>query len=431
MILFGLTLLLIGFFLYEPKMFPYSLMLFLAFFDMFDGFYKDDKIFAAIRYVVPLALLAVYMTKYEVLKTYDAILLVVIAYLLVLLVVNAGDFLITARNVLSVIITLLLIPVGRHLGKTSNFLKDFEVYNRVLLMAIPVYIIAANVLHFGESYTDAFSTGFYITSRMYLVPIVVFLAIHYAISNKEKSLFLKVNDIGFILLNICILLINTRRTTLAMLLGAIFIYTLLNRQLIFKMVVLVLFTVAALVFSYPLYEAKLTAQLEKRERIQNLDTYEEEGRYLETLYIIDHFETKGTLRQFLFGVQLFDTHAFGTRYFGRDRPIHSDLNMLFYSTGMVGCLLFFILIVHYFLNGNRRISKHNKKIYLPILLVFLVVLIPGRFIGTLNFAPLLMLLLASIKAGRQTESEAEEDTEKENITYFTKEHWPTGRLINH
>jgi hypothetical protein len=35
-----------------------------------------------------------------------------------------------------------------------------------------------------------------------------------------------------------------------------------------------------------------------------------------------------------------------------------------------------------------------------MLIMFLIVLIPGRFIGTLTFAPLLMLILAAIKAQR-------------------------------
>jgi hypothetical protein len=229
---------------------------------------------------------------------------------------------------------------------------------------------------------------------------VVFLAIHYAISNRDKSWLVKANDLVFILINICILLINTRRTAIGMLVGALFIYTLLNRQLILKMIILVAVMVTALVVSYPLYEARLTAQLEKRERIQNLDTYEEEGRVLETFYILDYHQRYGSIRELLFGIKLFDTYDFGTRYFGRDRPIHSDINMMFFSTGLVGVLLFALFFFSQFFIKNKLIKECNKNIYYPLLIMFLMVLLPGRFIGTMTYAPFLMLLLSSVKASR-------------------------------
>lgn len=403
MILFGLSFLLLIVFLYDTKYFIYALLLFFVFFDMFDGFYKDDKIYAAIRYAIPLALILIYVFKYNMLKQSDFILSIAIVYLLLLWLITSADPLIAGRGVLSVIITLLLIPIGKHIAKSTDFIKDFEGYNRVLLIIIPIYIIIANIFKIGESYTEAFSTGFLVTSRMYVVPIVVFLGLHYAITNKNRSLLIKVNDTLFIIINIALLIVNTRRTTLAMLVGAILIYTLLNRRLIFKMAMLVIVAIAALILSYPLYEDKLAAQLEKRERIQEIDSYEEEGRYLETLYIIDYHQKQGNVMELLFGVKLFDTYDFGTRYFGRDRPIHSDINMFFYSTGLIGTFIFAILFAHYFLMGNRRLGQIDRSVYYPILFMFAVILIPGRFIGTLTFAPLLMILLSSIKYKETTE----------------------------
>jgi len=234
---------------------------------------------------------------------------------------------------------------------------------------------------------------------MYIVPIVVFLAIHYSLTNKNKGWLFKIIDIGFILLNICILLINTRRTTFAMLAAAIIVYTMFNKRLFFKMLFLVGVLFAAMVVSYPLYADRLNAQLEKRERIQEVDTYEDEGRVLETIYLIEYHKKKNDIGEILFGIQLFDTYDFGTRYFGRDRPIHSDINMLFFSTGIVGLILFFMFFQHYFFKRRRSITTDNKKLYYPLLLIFVIVLLPGRFIGTLTFAPLLMLLMSALKYG--------------------------------
>jgi CDP-diglyceride synthetase len=101
---------------------------------------------------------------------------------------------------------------------------------------------------------------------------------------------------------------------------------------------------------------------------------------------------------------LFDTFDFGVKYFGRDRPIHSDINMIFYSTGMVGFILFIWFFIRYFFIGNRYISNDNRKLYYPLLIIFLIVLVPGRFIGTLTYAPLLMFLLSAIKFNDRFES---------------------------
>jgi hypothetical protein len=77
--------------------------------------------------------------------------------------------------------------------------------------------------------------------------------------------------------------------------------------------------------------------------------------------------------------------------------------MIFYSTGLVGEILFGVLFIHYFFKRNKRVIITNKKLYYPFLAMFVIVLIPGRFIGTLTYAPLLMLLLSAVKAGRLEE----------------------------
>lgn len=398
MVLFALAGFLILVFFYNSRIFIYALMIFFVLFDMFDGFYEDDKIFAAIRYIIPLLFISFFVIRESAIRKTDLIFIALSMYLVVLLVYSSGDLIISVRNLLAILLTLLMVPVGRHIGKYVDVLREFEWFNRFLLIILPVYIVAANIFHIGESYSDAFTTGFLITSRMYIVPIVVFLAIHYVVSNRDRGWTIKGIDLFFILINICILIINTRRTAMGMLVAALLVYALLNRKLIFRLAILSLFFISAIVISYPLYEQMLIAQLEKRERIQDLETYEEEGRFLETLYIFDHHARRQNIFEILFGVQFFDTHEFGRRYFGRDRPIHSDINMVFYSTGVVGVFLFALLVLHYFFRNNQKMAIQTKRIYYPLLIMFLIILIPGRFIGTLTYAPFLMLLLSSVKA---------------------------------
>lgn len=398
MALFALAISLVFIFFYDSKIFIYALMVFYVLFDMLDGFYEDEKIFMAMKYIIPLLLILVFVLKKSALGKKDVIFLLVVLYMLLLLAYSPGDIIISGKTVLAVTLTLLMIPVGRQIGSHADFLKEFEGFNRFLLIVLPVYIVIANILHFGESYSESFTTGFLITSRIYIVPIVVFLAIHYVLSNKQRSWLIKGPDLVFILINVCIIIVNTRRTALGMLVLALLTYGYFNRKLIFKVAILSMFVVAGLVVAYPLYKDILTAQLEERERIEDIDTYDEEGRWLETLYIVDYHSRRQSITEVLFGVKLFDTYEFGMHYFGRDRPIHSDINMIFFSTGIVGALLFAILFIRYFLMGNGQISGETRKIYYPILVMFLIVLLPGRFIGTLTYAPFLMLILSATKS---------------------------------
>jgi hypothetical protein len=405
--------LMVGFFI-KPKQFPYFLICYFVFYDMFDGFYKDDKIYSVFRYIVPLVLMFTYCFMYGVLKKLDGIFVALMGYLFMLWAINSGDPIITSRTMLSMILTLMMIPIGKHLAERDYFMQELEKYNRLLLIALPAYIIWANIAGIAGYYTDAFSTGYLITSRMYIVPMVVFMGFHYAMINKDRSWMIKAIDIVCILVNICIMLLNTRRTALGMLLGSIFIYTAFNRRLVVKMVMLVFALVMALILCYPLYEARLTAQLEKRERIQDLDTYGEEPRALETIYIMDYHEKNGDIAELMFGVKLWDTYDFGIKYFGRDRPIHSDVNMLLFSTGLFGIFMFIMFFSFYFFKRNSRIHQQNKMLYYPFLAMLFMVLLPGRFIGTLTFAPFLMLLLATLKFDPQpVPVEEEEEAEEE------------------
>lgn len=431
MILFALAIILVLLFSYDTNPFPFLLTAYFVFYDMFDGFYKEDKLYAVLRYILPLTLIIFYSIKYNVFKKLDAIFVLLVAYLLLLLIVNSGDPVVASRTILSLIITFMMIPIGKNFAEENewksglekgSFITEFEKYNRVLLIAIPLYIVYANKAGIGGYYSEAFSTGFLITSRIYIIPVIVFLAIHYTLSNtnNNKSWGLKMCDITFILINICILLINTRRTAVGMLLGAIIIYSFYNRKLLLKMAVLLCVVIAGLIISYPLYGDKLTAQLEKRDRIQHLDTYEDEGRYLETIYIIDYHEKNKNIAEMLFGVKLFDTYDFGLKYFGRERPIHSDINMLFFSTGLIGIFIFILFFGHYFLRGNAHISLDNKKLFYPLLIMLLIVLVPGRFIGTLTFAPLLMLLLTGLKFDN-TSQDMELEDELKRVTFNTRD----------
>jgi len=397
MIIFLLAVLLIAFFIFDNKNFIFALMVFFLLFDMFDGFYKDVKIFAAIRYVVPFVLITIYAFVNKVFIKSDWVFLVFSLFLFLLLLSSPGDFVLSGKTTFSIIIAVYMLIIGRHLGETTHFMKAFEPFTRFMLLALPMYIIFVNIFKIGESYTSSFYTGFLETSRMYILPILIFVRLQYVLGDKNLSKMTKSIDFALIGFNIVVLMVTTRRTSLAMLLIAIVIYAVLNREIVFKMLAVLLLLITVLAVSFPLYEQTLNEQLARRERIQNLDTYENEGRFLETIYLWHHHKVHQNPRELFFGVQLFDTEKFGNKYFGNGRPIHSDINMVLYSTGIIGFLVFVGFFYHYLGHENGKIKSKNKQIFYPLLAMFLLVIIPGRFIGTFTFAPLLMLLLSGTK----------------------------------
>ncbi len=399
MIILILGLLLALSFIFYQKYFIFSLMIFFLLFDMFDGFYKDFKVFAAIRYILPLAFIVIYVVKNRALKNEDFVFFIFTISLFLFLFLNHGDFILSGKVTLSIIISVSLLLVGRYLGNKINFVKEYEPFNTFMLAIVPVYIIYANVFKVGDSYSSSFSTGFLDTSRMYIVPILIFMAFHY-ILNPDKFPGTKLSYIfkgSLIGLNTLILVVTTRRTSLGMLVGAILVYSLLNRKVIFKMMMVIVFLLVGAIATFPLYQDRLNAQLEERERIQNIDTYTKEGRYLESLYLYQFHSQLQDPKKLFLGVKMFDTESFGLRYFGVGRHIHSDINMIIYSTGLVGLMLFIVFFSFYLWRGNNRIDSESKKLFFPLLFMFLFVLLPGRFIGTFTYGPLLMLLIAGIK----------------------------------
>ncbi|GGZ14978.1 hypothetical protein GCM10007049_03760 [Echinicola pacifica] len=401
MIIILIALILIGYFIYDQKNFIYALMVFYLLFDMFDGFYKDLKVFAAIRYVLPLIMVIAYIIANKAIKAKDGIFFLLSAYLIALVIFNHGHLILSAKTTFAVIITLSMVIVGRYFGTQRQFITEFEPFNRFMLIAIPIYIAYANIFRVGDSYSSSFTTGFLDTSRMYIAPIVIFMGVHYVLNSKKNSLFLKTVDITFITLNIINLMVITRRTSVGMLAFAIILYAVINGKVIFKLATVFVILVGIMILAYPLYEGQLQAQLAERERIQDVGSYEDtEPRYQEVLFMIQHFENENDPKQVFFGVQLFDTTDFGIRYFGYGRPIHSDINMIIYSTGLIGLTLFLLFFITYFIADNSKIASENKMIYYPLLIMLLIVLIPGRFIGTFTFGPLLILLLSGTKYSR-------------------------------
>ena len=85
MVLLVLAFLLILISLYNAKIFIYSLMVFFVMFDMFDGFYDDQKFFAAMRYIIPLFLLLFFVLRDSILKKTYLIFILVALYMLKLL----------------------------------------------------------------------------------------------------------------------------------------------------------------------------------------------------------------------------------------------------------------------------------------------------------------------------------------------------------
>lgn len=75
-------------------------MVFYLVFDMFDGFYKDLKVFAAIRYILPLIMVLAYIFANKAIKKSDWVFSLVALYIIALLIFNPGDFILSAKTAL-------------------------------------------------------------------------------------------------------------------------------------------------------------------------------------------------------------------------------------------------------------------------------------------------------------------------------------------
>ncbi len=248
-------------------------------------------------------------------------------------------------------------------------------------------ILLSNIFSFGwGGYSD--NVGFYtggIISNMWYIPALILLATIAVLNFHQRGTTLLLSIAAILIL--MILIVALRRSAYIILvisaLSALLFLKLNLKVIRIGAVFLVLVGLASLVF-LPILERQIVA------RNKTFDKgVEEESRVKETSVLwTERLEDSSTFK-FLLGEKPFNsTGNYGKGSFG-DRPLHVDMNIIFFSAGFVGLVLysmFYISIFIRYVNLSYKIPAKYKDLFVYKYLFFAAFfsLVALSFSGGLN-----------------------------------------------
>ncbi len=370
-----------------------ALILINIFVDFSSGFVLQGNYFGTIRHIFNFVI--IFSLAFQSISIKNFQVLYYFIFYIFLVIPFSSDPLNSLIDMLPFLSALLLLPISMKISANKNNQKILVKFVGVLLLIYPIYILSANIFNFGGSYSDKFSAGFLVTSGIYSVVINIVLAYYILKTTNFNKIFISI----FIVINTIVLIINLRRTAILGLFIAFFIllYNEKKRKYIFVAVALFIITIFSI--SY-FFEDVFVAQINARQRILETNSYQEEGRFLEFFYLIDHVNRTFSYSNYLFGYDLMNTTDFGKLYFRYPRSIHSDYLNIFYGSGFVGLLLLlsYIRSLHKFISNkfgqfNIVINKSTVK---ALFVLFVYFMMPGRLIGNFTTVALIFIYLGMI-----------------------------------
>lgn len=246
---------------------------------------------------------------------------------------------------------------------SNSFFSTLFNYNPHLMYGISSGVLYGNLIH----------------ADFHILPLVSFVVLRRAIKNKSLGLFL-IFVISFLLI-----LLTFRRTVMVLTaLGCLIVIIELVSFKNFKKLLIVLIVLS----SIGLIIVQTTGFLEvfwERYELRNLDDrdLEKEGRVqeLELVYkdIFVHFDYSPWIGYGLFQLS---GKNYGKGIFG-DRPLHTDMMVLIHSSGIIGLILYLLMVSYAFLSvWIKSNSREDIVQFIYVLIVFLVFFGSGRFTNT-------------------------------------------------
>lgn len=341
---------------------------------------------------------------------------------LVIVVTLRNSFLFARPNLsyyllfLFVIVSLLMILTNSSEPTYSGrnfmviFLTTMALYNKIeigidnLLMIllvstllICIYLVNASIFGGSDllnSYSDDFAGGVFSTTAANLFPLFIWIAA-WLLLHSDLNLSNKAKAIIIVLICALLLLVVMRRSPLVLAIGGFIV--MVYRQISIRNLLgfsLGLSLLLGSVSSTPLKDV-VAGQFAAREDAFVLENLAKEGRIQEPYYVADYLVNVADISDIWFGRDAFSTRWFGEIYYGGKRTIHSDILSLICSNGIIGLILFLIVI------SNRIKIRNLNLLKFLIILLFVATMITGRFTTSITFSLPLFLLWSIVSNYKQ------------------------------
>jgi hypothetical protein len=238
-------------------------------------------------------------------------------------------------------------------------------------MAFLIYVVASNVLNFGETLYEGglIKVGFLGGARLYAFTLFIgFWPLTFTVL-KLKS-FEKILFIFTYVLSAIVILVLFRRTAILILFSTTIFFFILNFKRYFKLVLagtlvglITFFSVGSYITVG--YEARGGSERLGAQNIQN------EGRFREIVLVFNRI--KKSPEELIFGTgNLFnDRGDYGDAYWGKSRRIHGDFSALLYGIGVLGLAGFLIYLFQlYVICLKNKIDSKLRYLRLSVLFIF-------------------------------------------------------------
>lgn len=243
----------------------------------------------------------------------------------------------------------------------SDFLKLISSF-KIMSYLFIINFILSNYLKLGIDVYDRdysqFSSGNIYASILYVSYILLILA---PIASSQKiSRFNKLFTFAIYIIIVILILVSLRRTAILAIIISYTIFSFLYRKknIIVKRILQLLLVVLAM---YPYILPTIESRLALRQDQFDMAIIEKEGRFLESFLVWGDILRFSDNNFSLFGMELFNSAG----KYGIDsatRQLHVDYNIIAHGSGLVGIVLYLLLLLRIFILFNKtRIKQYHDN----------------------------------------------------------------------
>jgi hypothetical protein len=255
-------------------------------------------------------------------------------------------------------VTLLMLPIGIRLGQVMPGTLTKSMFWVMVLLLINYAF--SQVFKIGVSVYD--EDSFYKGGATASAPIIIVLGllVMFNAMNLKQLPYNKWLVLAVSVASLMVIIISVKRGAILALGVSFLVYFILSPNKI-KSFQIAIITGLALTFFAMQYRELIMTRIEAR--TSDANEIENENRFKESIYLINEFENAsiGTL---LFGDEAFHSQAVFKKYFGRERQLHVDYNILLHGTGLFGFVLYmsiFYIIYNVGLSIKRQIRRYFQS----------------------------------------------------------------------
>ena len=255
---------------------------------------------------------------------------------------------------LKISVSFLMIPIGIQLGRTKNTSITKSLYFVIFILIVNYVISQIYKIGVSTYHEDSFYQG----GASVTAPIIIasILLVFFNAYNTKRLPYSKVLNMVLISGAVFIILISMKRGAILGFFVGVLIYLLVSSKKVGTSLRLILIGFALFVFSSQYSDTlqqRFNARSTEKNEIQN------ENRYKETFYVIEEL-SNSNLFNILFGTEAFNSKTVMRKYFGRERQLHVDYNILIHGTGVIG-LLFYLYLFYIFYRISSSIKSTTKQ----------------------------------------------------------------------